>query len=200
MLQRTVDSALHPWIINGQKLKQGYPRVCRIQVEGAERLDECTDFLIVAMCKDLFTDTVPCVAPPPYVTRQSVLFREMDCPIERYPCHNFRIRKMARLTPHLPYPLIRLRPYRADMISGIAEKFYDVRLRCMLAPSRQLVCRVHDLAVDPELQLFRCAVSDADRTRATVSLKAVFSGLHSEPRPEHRTKAFIHDIGVAHAA
>ena len=74
------------------------------------------------------------------------------------------------LVPIFPHPIVRLAPVRADILSALPQHVSRVAIEIFLF-ANEMRNGFHHFAVKVELHLLACSVTDARRTRISVSIK-----------------------------
>ncbi len=164
------DGAHHARVVVGEKIVEWQQETAGIERFRVVVLDEGLFLVAPALFQDLFADGIAGLFPQIAVGGKAVAPGDGQAPVERDPAHHLGIDEVIRAAADFPDPRILLPP---DLDHGLAHgaqkrphlhaDFADV--------VRQAQRRVHELAVDVELQLVVGAVADAHRARLLVALE-----------------------------
>src|SRR5262249_58815544 len=116
---------------------------------------------------NFFMDLGPQPAPALDRTFEAVLFNAVNGAIERDPGHDLGKGEMARLAAHLPDLLVGFAPRLFQMLHQ-RDLQRPARRRRVEAVLARLIERIHQLAVNVELELTVSIVTDAYRARPFV--------------------------------
>jgi hypothetical protein len=162
----------HLRIAGGQKEHQRHDQVGRVEVVASVMLDERLAALAPPTPLDLLVDGVTLGQPTLTGRGKGALVREAEPAIERHPAHELGVDEVLLAPAGLPDPLVGAAPVCTHPIEQRAEVGPEVGGdgRPVLVGE---VHRIHQLAVDVELELIEGAVADADGPRAAVPVEVV---------------------------
>src|SRR5580704_10022005 len=172
VLLNRCNGAKHPRVVGRQKPELRDQQQRSVDLSRAVILDEGVSLAIVGAFEDLIGDAIADFAPVIARSFVTVLLNRFDAAVERDPGHHLGKGKMTRPAAHLPDPLIGLGP-------GLFQEFEQLELQVPgigagLEPKALArVQRIHQLAVNIELELVGSRISDAYRPTAGVAREPV---------------------------
>src|SRR5215469_1869896 len=158
------------WIGGGHEADERHQECRRVQARGADMLKERLALRVPEACEDVTVDRVPRLVPARQRGRERTLGGEADRAIDGDPAHHPRVEELLPSAPHLPDALVRPAPVGAYPV----DQTQDVRPA--VVPDRRTVLvvqvdRVHQLAVDIELEVVESRVPDTDRPGSHVAFE-----------------------------
>src|SRR5829696_2737647 len=184
VFRRAIDGvkrAEHPRTFGGHEEHQGHDQVGGVQRVVIISLHERLALRAPPPFHDLLVDLVAHLKPPLAVGWKRALIGQPQGSVQGDPAHELRVHEVPPSTSNLPDSLIFASPVVADPVDQPAQ------VSPQLVPDGVAVLvveidRVHQLAVDVQLQLVVGTVADPDRPRAPVALQ-VLQGLLGEVAP-----------------
>lgn len=186
-----LDSPDISWIARRDEADLGEQQQAGVERLLAKGRPEGVAHRIEATVAHLGMDTCPQL--PPLVDRaaQSMTFHRLDGAIEDDPCHDLGEGKVLARPAGLPDAVIRFRPASRHMVGQRQLQIPPGLARAEAALAR-LLERVHQLAIDVELELLVRGIADPHRLRSEIAGQPVDVPFRQPPLAENA----IHDLHV----
>ena len=185
LLRATVDGvngAQHPRVGGRHKKHQRHNQVGGVQRVAVVVLHKRPLLPVPTFGLDFLIDFVPHLAPAHPLRRKRPYIRQPDGAIQHHPAHQLGIDEMLPPAPRLPDTLVGQPPVVANPVRHppqLAPKLVGNRLP---VPIEQ-IHRIHQLAVNIQLQLIIGAVANPHRPRTPVAVQMIQIHLVQFPPP-----------------
>ena len=184
----------HPGIVEGEEVGKGEEEEGRIDLAGAEELDEDLPALVVALTADRVTDLLGDLLPALDGSLAKAFPGQGQSPVECGPAHHLAVHEVLRLAADLPDPTVGFDPALGGEVHQLDDEAPEVVVRGMAA-EMPAPAQVDQGAVGVELELLGGRVADPDRARMLVAVEPVEDDLGE---PSLASDA-VHDLEIAGA-